>query len=900
MKRLVLLDTHAIIHRAYHALPPLTSPAGEPVGAVYGFTTILLKIIRELKPDYLAACFDMPGPTFRHAAYERYKATRPEAPSDLVNQFALVREVADAFEIPAYQKEGFEADDVIGTIVKAVARKKNVETLIVTGDQDVLQLVGPRVKVYAMKKGMSETVMYDEDAVQKRFGFSPKHIVDFKALKGDASDNIAGVRGIGEKTAVQLIAKFGSVEEIYRRLESKKGKAGFSSVLASRLETGKEDAAMSKELATIHTRVPLSFGLEEAVWRKPEEARVRGVFHRLGFMSLLKRMEDPGRKKDGLGTGMGGSVTSGTGGQQVLLGGGESARRPAREVLSSARAFDEFVSRGAKGRFAAMIENNGLVLMRELPPGAAGLDDLLFTEKRVKQFFESSSLLSHDAKSLITFLRDHGIAIPEPSFDTMLAAYVTEQFSRNFSYEAVAARAAPQNGASLVPGGREVGLPSPEKDPAERFFEIVSSLEGKMDQMNMRFVFREIEMPLTRILADMEERGILLDRAYLDKLSRLVGLHLDSLRSSIHKDAGEEFNINSSQQLSRILFEKLGLAPHGLRKTPKGGVISTGAQELEKLKDRHPIVKKVLDWRELVKLKTTYIDTLPGQADPQMGRVRTTFNQTGTSTGRLSSSDPNLQNIPVMSELGREIRKAFTAPKGWLLCSFDYSQIELRVAAHLAKDEKMVEAFGRGEDIHTRTAAQIYHVSPDKVTPDLRRAAKTLNFGVLYGMGPQAFAESTGLDPEEARTFIAEYFREFSGIRDYIERTKQFARDNGYVETLFGRRRFIPEINSPNWRMKREAERMAVNMPVQGSATGDIIKLAMIAVDKWIRKEKVGNDVRLLLQVHDELVFEVKKDAMLVVPGIRTVMEEAARLDVPLVVDVKAGDNWGSQTAFHI
>ena len=507
----------------------------------------------------------------------------------------------------------------------------------------------------------------------------------------------------------------------------------------------------------------------------------------------------------------------------------------------------------------------------------------LLREAAVRKFFaERHDFYVYDAKSLIHFFRPHKISFTS-AFDLLLAAYVAEPFSHDFSYRAIAAR---ELGVTAGDLGGLLG----------HFFAAADALGQKLEQGELRFIFEKIEIPLSTILAEMEERGVAIDRGFLRKLGKMVSKKIEDTTGEIYALSGEEFNINSSQQLSQILFEKLGLKPYGLRKTEKGGVVSTRESELEKLRSEHPIVAKVLDYRELAKLKSTYIEALPALVDEKTGRLHTTFNQTGTATGRLSSLNPNLQNIPIMSEIGREIRKAFVAKSGFVLASFDYSQIELRVAAHLANDRKMIEAFKRGLDIHKMTAAEIYNVPLEQVTPELRRAAKTLNFGVLYGMGPQAFAESTGVAREQAKKFIDEYFSDFSGVRDYIERTKEFAAQNGYVETLYGRRRWIPETHSPNWRIRREAERMAVNTPIQGTATGDIIKLAMIAVDKWIKKEKLEEDIQMLLQVHDELIFEIKESAVKkAAPIIRKIMEEAVELKVPLEVDVKVGKNWGEQ-----
>lgn len=836
MERFVLIDSHGIIHRAYHALPPLTTPTGEPIHAAFGFTTMLMRIFKELKPDYIAAAFDLPGPTFRHTAYARYKTQRPKAPSDLTSQFAKVREVVRAFGIPIFEHEGYEADDIIGTIAKKLEGEKGIETIIVTGDMDALQLVRTGLKVYTMRKGISDTVIYDAKEVAARYGFAPEKLIDYKGLRGDPSDNIPGVKGVGEKTATDLIKTFGSIEVIYRAL--KKNDKRIGPALALRLREGEEDARFSRELATIRHDVPITFRLVDAKWAGMRgNGEIRALFLRFGFTSLIKRLNP--HTSGGVGVDESESEGKKTGG------------------------------RNKKQKGAPMVvEKNGTVYACEV--------DLLKGIATKSFFKKGKEWYAYDAKSAIHFFRDAGIELNSIAFDILLAAYVVEAFSHDFSYRAIARREC--------------------SDETADFFDVVVALEKKLDVGKLRFIYEKIELPLIRILADMEERGVAIDVAFLKKLARDVDARLETLTRKIYTAAGEEFNIASPKQLSHILFEKLGLATHGLRKTIKGGVISTRESELEKLRDRSPIIGGVLRYREFAKLKTTYIDVLPKLMDKKTGRLHTTFNQVGTATGRMSSQNPNLQNIPILSETGREIRKAFVAAPGFVLVSCDYSQIELRVAAHMADDEKMIAAFRAGQDIHRMTASEIYNVSLDEVTPELRRAAKTLNFGVLYGMGASALAEATGMPRDEAQRFIDEYFHDFAGIREYVEKTKQFVREHGYVESLFGRRRYIPEINASNFRIRAEAERMAVNMPIQGTATGDIIKMAMIAVDAWIKKEKLEDPVRMLLQVHDELVFEIRERSVAkIVPEIKRIMEEVTRLKVPLVVEAKSGKNWGEQ-----
>ncbi|MEK7542033.1 MAG: DNA polymerase I [Patescibacteria group bacterium] len=879
MKKLILLDSHAIIHRAYHALPVLTGPGGEPLHAVYGFTSILMRILKELKPDYIAAAFDLPGPTFRHMAYERYKAQRPETPSDLASQFGRVREALEAFHIPVFLKEGYEADDIVGTLVRRVKKEKGIETIIVTGDMDALQLVGPRVKVYAMRKGISDTVIYDAAAVKERYGFPPERMADYKGLKGDPSDNIAGVRGIGEKTATDLIVRFGSMDTMYKAL--KKKNASLRPAVAQCLVEGEEDAYLSRELATIRTDVPIDFSLKDLAWRGVDgNGEIRMLLTRFGFMSLLRRLDRGDAPARPASAKSAKSKHDDAPSPQTLA-------FPSPIVatrVETQSAWDALARKEKDGAIGMILHDGALYLVSEKTKTVYQIATPLLREPAAQKFFAAhSQLFAYDFKAIAHFFREAGLLMPSARFDLLLAAYVVLPLGRDFSFPAIVSRARDQDLGDMAAA-------------PPHFFDAARALNRKLDEGNLRFVFENIEMPLPPILARMEARGVLLDRAFLAALGEKVGGEIAALTTAIHAAAGEPFNINSPSQLSRILFEKLGIAAAGLRKTDKGGVVSTRESELVKLKRLHPIVADILKYRELAKLQSTYIEALPEAADKKTNRLHTTFNQAGTVTGRLSSANPNLQNIPVMSDVGRQIRKAFVAQKGFMLASFDYSQIELRVAAHLAADEKMIAAFRKGVDIHTLTAAEIYNVSLDAVTPELRRAAKTLNFGVLYGMGPNALAESAGMSRDEAQEFIKEYFRDFAGIRDFVERTKDFARARGYVESLFGRRRYISEIASSNPRARAEAERMAVNMPIQGTATGDIIKMALIAVDRWIEQGGLAEDVVLLLQVHDELVFEIKKEKMAqACTKIKELMEGVAVLAVPLVVDVKAGPNWGEQ-----
>ena len=757
IKTLVLIDSHALIHRAYHALPPLNTGSGELVNAVFGFFSILLKVLRDLAPDYIAATFDLPGPTFRHKEFEEYKATRVKAPDELYAQISRVKDILTAFNIPVFEKAGYEADDILGTIVKIVNSKQpTVNSIIVTGDLDTLQLVNKKTRVYTLKKGVKDTIMYDEAAVRERFdGLAPGQMKDYKGLKGDPSDNIPGVPGVGEKTAIELLKQYGSLEKLYKEIERKTvnppatpkrsfGGRGSEQLtvknhpstslgvknkkLFDKLIEFKEQAFFSKYLATIKQDAPIKFKLKDALTRDFDKDKVIKIFKDLGFYSLVNRLPEFEEKKSGEKT--------------------EAQELP----ISHPSVFEK-----------------------------------------------------------IEQAREQGV-LSEPIY--------------------------------------------------------------------------QLEKSLAPIIAQMENNGIKIDIAYLKKLSRRVDEELLSLEKKIIVLAGEEFNINSPQQLSQILFTKLGLQIKGLKKTP-GKVISTAASELVKLKDQHEIIGLILRQRELQKLKTTYIDALPKLAGSD-GRLHTSFDSLGTTTGRLSSKNPNLQNIPIRTELGNEIRKAFVAEVGHKLLAADYSQIELRVVAHLAGDKEMIKIFKEGKDIHTATAAEVLGIKELEVDKNSRRMAKILNFGVIYGMSIHGFAEAAGVEVARAKKFIKKYFEEFAGVAKYIEKIKQEAANDGFVQTLFGRKRFIPEINSSAWNLRQAAERMAINMPIQGTAA-DLLKMAMVEIVK-----RLPLSAKLLLQVHDELIFEVpEKEVPKIAKMVKEIMENIYQLSAPLKVDVETGDNWG-------
>lgn len=875
MKRLVLIDSNALVHRAFHALPPLSSPAGQPTNAVYGFTSLLLKMIGDLKPDYIVATFDLAGPTFRHEEYEQYKAQRVKAPDELYEQIPAVKRILTAMGIPILTKEGFEADDVIGTVSAQTQDVPDLQTVIVTGDLDTLQLVhGQTVVVFTLRKGMSDTVMYDEDAVRERYGIAPSQVADLKGLKGDPSDNIPGVKGIGEKTAITLVQKFGDIETLYETLEKPEfiavKKEGVSEALRSKLLEQKDMALFSKKLSTIVRDVPVTFDIEAADWHHHADLQeLERLCLEFGFSSLVKRIH----------TALGSAIKATTA-QTLDLDG---SRQPSASKAQTVTSPDELPQADEAALHVTFAENavqtlfittDGADIYSIASPSPKMLSEILLRYR---------TLIGHDLKPLIKFLPDPAILVDHALFDTRIAAWLVNPEQREYTLQRVY-----YDIATLVL----------DEDPSAwplAIWQLKPLLTDRLGSMDMLSVLDDIEMPLVPILAAMEQAGIQVDTAHINDLLDMASSEVSKLESQIYKLAGGEFNINSPAQLGEILFTKLALK--GRVRRTGGGALSTAASELEKLRDEHPIVELILQYRELNKLKTTYIEPFPSLVAAD-GRLHTTYNQTGTATGRLSSSDPNLQNIPTRTELGQRFRTAFIASPGYHLLSLDYSQLELRIVAHIAHDETMIEAFRSGEDIHTRTASEVFGVAPAQVDRDMRRQAKVLNFGIIYGMGSLGFARAAGIGRDAAKKFIDEYFARFSGVAKYMERTKEEAFERGYVTTLLGRRRPLPDIASRIPQLAAQAERMAINHPIQGTGA-DLMKLAMINIERSLRSQGPECPARMLLQVHDELVFEVREDAVeATAHALATIMETVYTLDVPLIADAKAGLNWADMKPF--
>ncbi len=869
MKKLVLIDSNALVHRAFHALPPLSSPTGQPTNAVYGFTSLLLKMIGDLKPDYIVATFDLAGPTFRHEEYDQYKAQRIKAPDELYAQIPAVKQVLTAMGIPILTKEGFEADDVIGTLSTQTQDIPDLQTVIVTGDLDTLQLVhGRTVVVFTLRKGMSDTVTYDEAGVRERYGIAPSQVADLKGLKGDASDNIPGVKGIGEKTAITLVQKFGDIETLYEQLEKPEfvavKKEGVSENLRAKLLDQKDMAIFSKKLSTIVRDVPVTFDIEAADWhRHVDVPALEHLCKELGFTSLIKRIN----------TVLGTAVK--TAAVQTLDIDGPRQSPPSKALpVSNPDKLPEASEAAVHGVFTdsvlqtLYITTDGTVVYALSAP----------TPKILAQTLTRyPTIIGHDLKPLIKLMPEPSALVGHTLIDTRIAAWLANPEQRDYTLQRVT---------------YESTALTLDEDPSAwptAIWQLRPLLWDQLKSMGMLSVLTDIEMPLMPILAAMEQSGIKVDTAHISGLLEMASTEVAKLEAHIYKLAGGEFNINSPAQIGEILFTKLGLKGR-VRRTGKGA-LSTAAAELEKLRDEHPIVELILQYRELNKLKTTYIEPFPSLVAAD-GRIHTTYNQTGAATGRLSSSDPNLQNIPTRTELGQRFRTAFVASDGYRLLSLDYSQLELRIVAHIAHDETMMEAFRSGEDIHTRTASEVFGVAPAQVDRDMRRTAKVLNFGIIYGMGTLGFARAAGIGRDAAKKFIDEYFARFSGVAKYMERTKEEAFEHGYVTTLLGRRRPLPDIKNRIPQLAAQAERMAINHPIQGTEA-DLVKLAMIAIDRHLRTQGEDGPARMLLQVHDELVFEVREGSVEeTAHSLAHIMETIYKLDVPLIADAKAGVNW--------
>jgi len=879
-KKLVIVDGSSLLYRAFFALPPLTTADGTPTNAVYGYTTMLLKVLEDERPDVILVAFEG-GKTFRHTAFTEYKAQRPRTPDDLAVQTPLTRTVTEALRIPIVQHPGYEADDVIGTIT-CRGRAAGYEVLVVTGDLDALQLINEDVRVLVNRRGITDAQLYDDAAVKERFGLPPALLPDFKALKGDPSDNIPGIAGIGDKTATDLLCRYGSLEELLEHAEEVS-----AARVRSNLLEGREKAILYKQLATIVVDLPLETPIEEWTYPGPDVARVSELFNRLEFRTLARRLPAPTgspaepvveaeaptvawRCLDGAEIEAWAARARRAGGVVLRsLASGAQARTSTPLGLALSAAGDTVVlgctdTEAGEGLLAAAVDTWAVP-----PPVKALLED------------PSVVLAGYDLKRELHLLRNAGVQPARLGFDVMLAAYVLNPGRSSYRLDDLAR----EHLGYPIGAGEPVDVLARETAAIAALWE---PLSARTKKDNLDRLYYELELPLVRLLADMESAGIAVHTEELRALSARLAGRIAEIEKEAHAVAGGPFNLGSPKQLQEILFTRLNLRTG--KKTKTG--YSTDSDVLQDLAEEHPLPALILEYRELAKLKSTYADALQNLLDPHDRRVHTSLNQMVAATGRLSSSDPNLQNIPIRTEVGREIRRAFVPAPGLKLLSADYSQIELRIMAHVCRDPELVRAFQEGRDVHAATASRVFKVPLAQVTPEQRRSAKTVNFAVLYGQKEFGLSRQLRIGVAEARGLIDAYFAEFPGVLEYTETTLTQARQHGFVYTLppYGRKRYIPGIHAGNRNERLTAEREAVNAPIQGTAS-DVIKAAMLAVDRAMRA--AGMESRMILQVHDELLFEIPpSEEAEMVRLVRREMESAYHLDVPLVVEVKTGANW--------
>lgn len=908
-KTLMIIDGHGLVHRAYHALPPMTSPDGEPVNAVYGVTSMTLKLLQEYKPDYACVAFDRHGESARKQSFANYKAQRQKKPDDFYQQIPYIENCLTALgvEVIESKENGYEADDVIGSIVYEVNKNfEDINILIISGDQDILQLVNAQTKVLSFSKGISETIIYDEHKVKLRYGFTPKQLIDYKALRGDPSDNIPGVKGIGEKTATQLIIDFQSLDNIYKNLDQ----ASLSPRQKDLLKSQKDDAYLSYELVTIKTDLPTTFALNNCQWQLPQPETIYSVFQKYGFKSLIDRLKrnfinqitksspieihdidkviakqqqtfQPNQPK-----------------QNYTLVNNDNGLSNLIKELSQVKTLvidtetDSLTTHSAKllGISFCWKENSAYYLDYLALPSALKLLQPVLLNKEI---------IGHNLKFDLKILNRAGLELKNIVGDSLLSAYIIFGSERNLSLDSLVLnelgyQMQPIEALIGVKGKDQISLDQVEPakvswyscEDADYTFKLFNKLNQQLDSDD-KSILDSMEIPLIKVLANMENEGILVDKNYLANLQTNFQNELDELKINITKLAGMDFNLNSPIQLAEVLFDKLKLSTTGIKKTKTG--FSTAAEELDKLINQHEIIALISQYREYNKLQNTYVERLPEQLD-EHNRIHTNFNQTITATGRLSSSDPNLQNIPVRTPLGKKIRGAFIAKENHVLISADYSQIELRLAAHLSDEDTMIEAFNNQADIHKDTAAKIFKIKPEEVTSEQRSLAKTINFGILYGLGSVGLSQRVNISRLQARQFINDYFTAFPKLLAWREQLVKTARLDGYAKTMFGRKRQLPNINAGAPQLRAAAERMAINMPVQG-ACADIIKLAMIKLAQELPTK--FPEVKMLLQVHDELVFECPKEqAEDASKFIADIMNNVCELKVPIIVDTAFADRW--------
>ena len=862
MKKLLILDSNSILNRAFYGVRYLSAKDGTPTNAIYGFLNILLKLIKEQEPDYICAAFDVKAPTFRHKQYEGYKAQRKPMPEGLAAQMPLAKDVLRAMGVTILEKEGYEADDIIGTVAR-LCEESEISCFIATGDKDDLQLASDKTKVIltVTKSGYNETIIYDDKAVKEKYHVTPTEFIDVKALMGDPSDNIPGVKGVGEKTAMSLIEKHHSIEYIYENIDG----IGLKGAMLQKMKEGREMAFMSKELATINRNTPIEFNAEECVFDGFENnCELYEILKRLELNSIIKKLD---------------------------LSGGDNVKEN-EDIFKdfSYQVGDKNMISGDKVTVVLDFDGDNI---SSAAVGAGNNAVVLNEQDDIKELLEDDSVakVMFDVKEAIVKLNGR-IDIKNISDDTAIAAYLVDPAKNEYTIEKLASE---YFGTVIEkPEVKQLSLlDDVETDRSEYLAKCAVALGvlnecigDKIKENGQEKLYQEVELPLVTVLAHLEINGFLVDDNQLKEFADKLGEKIDALTNEIYMLAGEEFNINSPKQLGVILFEKLELKP--VKKTKTG--YATNADVLEKLRDKHPIVNFIMEYRQLAKLKSTYCDGLTAVVNPNTHRIHSVFTQTVTVTGRLSSTEPNLQNIPTRTELGREIRKMFVAKDGYVLVDADYSQIELRVLAHIANDETMINAFRNNEDIHAVTASQVLGIPLEDVTKEQRSSAKAVNFGIVYGIGEFSLAQDLHISVKEAKAYIESYLEKYHGVRNYMESIKEQAKKDGYVKTMLNRIRYIPELKSPNYNIRQFGERVALNTPIQGTAA-DIIKLAMVRVDNRLINE--GLKSKLILQVHDELIVEAHKDEVDKVKQILSEeMQGAMELNVPLKVDMSTGHSW--------
>lgn len=862
MKKLLILDSNSILNRAFYGVRYLSAKDGTPTNAIYGFLNILLKLIKEQEPDYICAAFDVKAPTFRHKQYEGYKAQRKPMPEGLAAQMPLAKDVLRAMGVTILEKEGYEADDIIGTVAR-LCEESEISCFIATGDKDDLQLASDKTKVIltVTKSGYNETIIYDDKAVKEKYHVTPTEFIDVKALMGDPSDNIPGVKGVGEKTAMSLIEKHHSIEYIYENIDG----IGLKGAMLQKMKDGREMAFMSKELATINRNTPIEFNAEECVFDGFENnGELYEILKRLELNSIIKKLD---------------------------LSGGDNVKEN-EDIFKdfSYQVGDKNMINGDKVTVVLDFDGDNI---SSAAVGAGNNAVVLNEQDDIKELLEDDSIakVMFDVKEAIVKLNCR-IDIKNIADDTAIAAYLVDPAKNEYTIEKLASE---YFGTVIEkPEVKQLSLlDDVESDRSEYLAKCAVALGvlndrigDKIKENGQEKLYQEVELPLVTVLAHLEINGFLVDDNQLKEFADKLGEKIDALTNEIYMLAGEEFNINSPKQLGVILFEKLELKP--VKKTKTG--YATNADVLEKLRDKHPIVNFIMEYRQLAKLKSTYCDGLTAVVNPNTHRIHSVFTQTVTVTGRLSSTEPNLQNIPTRTELGREIRKMFVAKDGYVLVDADYSQIELRVLAHIANDETMINAFRNNEDIHAVTASQVLGIPLEDVTKEQRSSAKAVNFGIVYGIGEFSLAQDLHISVKEAKAYIESYLEKYHGVRNYMESIKEQAKKDGYVKTMLNRIRYIPELKSPNYNIRQFGERVALNTPIQGTAA-DIIKLAMVRVDNRLINE--GLKSKLILQVHDELIVEAHKDEVDKVKQILSEeMQGAMELNVPLKVDMSTGHSW--------